>query len=503
MRDFNRRELVAATEDDVLIMVSDIRSTLIAGFAAGIGVMSAFIGAAVVFASLWELLRPFYFGILIAAVGLVIFVAFLGITGYFIPELLSARVVGIFIAVMLVLAFAVAALMADNTGASVLTNAGSMLLGMAVGIPVLIGRLWVVVLAGGILGTLVAIVQRDALQHEKRMRLYFTSIFTVDVEPHTFLAIMGGNVLAISAITAAFSPPITSGLAASVVLTPVWVQAGFLFQTYSRPIMLRVLDRRVGQQVWFRRNIGLMELLQGEDSDLTGATFMSAGVDSDRMVAQVKGYFRHPDQMKRVQESAMRIRGLTAVEVEDLAIKEAEEELAFEDGAIGVMRCPKCRAPVPDERLFCTECKTFVQNEDLGHRAHFFPRFLAASLDLSVPVGLILLFGLTGFNPADGYNFLTIFWQYIFMPLVYGIFFVSFLIRGTTPGKSLFGLEVVQLTQHRYPGFKTMLRREVVGKFVSLLPLTWGFLSAFWDKNGQTWHDKMVGTVVVRDPDVW
>jgi uncharacterized RDD family membrane protein YckC len=503
MRKFNRRELVAATEDDVLIMVSDVRSTLIGGFVSGIAIISAFIGAAVVFASLWELVRPFYFGILIAAVGLVIFVAFLGITGYFIPELLSARVVAVFIVIMLVLAFAVASITADTTSSSLLGNAGGLLLSMAVGIPVLLGRLWVVVVFGGILGTLVAIVQRDALQKEKRMRLYFTSILTVDVEPHTFLAIMGGNILAISAITAAFSPPVTSGLAASVVLTPVWVQAGFLFQTYFRPNLLRVLNRRVGRQVWFRRNIGLMELLQGEDSDLTGATFMSAGVDSETMVAHVSGYFRHPDQMKRVQESAMRIRGLTAVEVEDLALQEAEEDLEFEDGAEGMMRCPKCRTPVPDERLFCVECKTFVQNEDLGHRAHFFPRFLAASLDLSVPVGLILLFGLTGFNPADGYNLLTIFWQYIFMPLVYGIFFVSFLVRGTTPGKSLFGLEVVQLTQHRYPGFKTMLRREVVGKFVSLLPLTWGFLSAFWDKNGQTWHDKMVGTVVVRDPDVW
>ena len=376
MRDFNRRELVAATEDDVLIMVADIRSTLIAGFVAGIGIIAAFIGLAVVLASLWELLRPFYFGILIAAVGLVIFIAFLGVTGFFIPELLSARVVGIFLAVMLVLAFAVASLTADTTSTSILANAGGLLLSMAIGIPVLIGRLWVVVLAGGILGTLVAAVQRDALQHEKRMRLYFTSIFTLDVEPHTFLAIMGGNVLAISAITAAFSPPLNAGLAASVVLTPVWVQAGFLFQTYWRPLMLRVLDQRVGQSVWFRRNIGLMELLQGEDSDLTGATFMSAGVDSEIMVARVKGYFRHPDQMKRVQESAMRIRGLTAVEVEDLAVNEAEEELAREDTDSGFLRCPHCRTAVPVGRLFCTECKTFVQNEDLGHRAHFIPRFL-------------------------------------------------------------------------------------------------------------------------------
>ncbi len=503
MRDFNRRELVAATEDDVLIMVADVRSTLIAGFVAGIGVLSAFIGLAVVLASLWELLRPFYFGILIAVVGLVIFIAFLGITGFFIPELLSARVVGIFLAVMLVLAFAVASLTADTTSSTVLTNAGELLLSMALGIPVLIGRLWIVVFAGGILGTLVAAVQRDALQHEKRMRLYFTSIFTLDVEPHTFLAIMGGNVLAISAITAAFSPPLNAGLAASVVLTPVWVQAGFLFQTYWRPLMLRVLDRRVGQSVWFRRNIGLMELLQGEDSDLTGATFMSAGVDSARMVARVKGYFRHSDQMRRVQESAMRIRGLTAVEVEDLAVRDAEAALEQEDSATTGLRCPECKSTVPIGQLFCPQCRTFAPNEYLGQRAHFLPRFLAASLDFGVPVGLILLFGLTGTNPADGANFLTFFWQYLFMPIVYIVFFVSFLHRGTTPGKALFGLEVVHLAEQKYPDLKTMFRREIIGKLISGLPLTIGFLSAFWDKNGQTWHDKYVGTIVVRSPDVW
>ena len=502
MRDFNRRELVAATEDDVLIMVADIRSTLLAGAVAGLTIMGVFIGFAVVFASLWEILRPFYIGILIAAVGLVIFVAFLGVTGFFIPELLSAKPVAIFIAIMLVLAVAIAMVVAEP-GESVLGGTGELLLETVLGIPVLVGRLWYVVVAGGVLGALVAVVQRNSLQHEKRMRLYFTSIYTVDVEPHTALGLVGGNLLAVSALVAAFSPPLAAGLTASLVFFPVWIQSGFLFLTYWRPLTVRMLDSRVGQKVWFRRNIGVMELLQGEDSDLTGATFMSAGVDSDTGVARVKGYFRHPDQMQRVRDSVMRVRGVMVVEVEDLAVADAASEVELLEDASFVLRCPECRSPVPEGHLFCPECRTFVPNEYLGQRARFFPRFLAASLDIGVPVGLILLFGLTGSNPADGANFLTFFWAYLFMPIIYGTFFVSFLHRGTTPGKALFGLEVVQLAEQKYPDLKTMFRREVIGKFVSGLPLTYGFVSAFWDKNGQTWHDKYVGTIVVRSPDVW
>ena len=502
MRDFNRRELVAATEDDVLIMVADTRSTVLAGALAGLAIIGAFIGMAVFFASLWEILRPFYFGILITAVGIVILVAFLGVTGFLIPEMLSSKPIAVFILIMLVVTLGTAVVVAEP-GESALGGTVELLLKMGLAIPVLIGRLWYVVAAGGILGALVAFVQRDALQHEKRMRLYFTSIFTVDVEPHTVIALVGGNLLALSALVAAFSPPLSAGLTASLVLFPVWIQSGFLFLTYWRPLTLRVLDSRVGQKVWFRRNIGVMELLQGEDSDLVGATFMSAGVDSNTGVARVKGYFRHEDQMRRVQESVMRVRGVAVVEVEDLAIADAAAELEREEDVTIGLRCPECRSLVPSDRLFCPECRTFAPNEYLGQRARFFPRFLAASLDLGVPVGLILLFGLTGSNPADGANFLTFFWAYLFMPIVYSVFFVSFLHRGTTPGKALFGLEVVHLAEQKYPDLKTMFRREVIGKFLSGLPLTYGFLSALWDKNGQTWHDKYVGTIVVRSPDVW
>ena len=40
--------------------------------------------------------------------------------------------------------------------------------------------------------------------------------------------------------------------------------------------------------------------------------------------------------------------------------------------------------------------------------------------------------------------------------------------------------------------------REVVGKFLSGLVLCLGYLWMLWDAERQCWHDKLVGTRVVR-----
>jgi hypothetical protein len=42
-----------------------------------------------------------------------------------------------------------------------------------------------------------------------------------------------------------------------------------------------------------------------------------------------------------------------------------------------------------------------------------------------------------------------------------------------------------------------MLVGEVFGKFVSGLFMGIGYFWAIWDKDGQAWHDKIAGTVVV------
>lgn len=48
------------------------------------------------------------------------------------------------------------------------------------------------------------------------------------------------------------------------------------------------------------------------------------------------------------------------------------------------------------------------------------------------------------------------------------------------------------------PGFGAMFVREVFGRFLSGLVSGVGYLWALIDKNGQAWHDKLAGTVVVK-----
>ena len=86
---------------------------------------------------------------------------------------------------------------------------------------------------------------------------------------------------------------------------------------------------------------------------------------------------------------------------------------------------------------------------------------------------------------------------------MYASFYVSVLHSGTTPGKALLGLEIIDLRNHRYPRLPRMLLRELGGKLVSTLCLGIGFLWAIWNKDNQSLHDKLAGTVIVRNPDLW
>ncbi|MDP1858699.1 MAG: RDD family protein [Gemmatimonadaceae bacterium] len=84
------------------------------------------------------------------------------------------------------------------------------------------------------------------------------------------------------------------------------------------------------------------------------------------------------------------------------------------------------------------------------------------------------------------------------LALLYIIWFLSLLRRGTTPGKRVMGLQVVRTQTGDIPGFGVMFVREVVGRFVSGVFLGLGYLWAVFDMNGQAWHDKIASTVVVR-----
>jgi len=69
--------------------------------------------------------------------------------------------------------------------------------------------------------------------------------------------------------------------------------------------------------------------------------------------------------------------------------------------------------------------------------------------------------------------------------------------KGKTLGKFVLGMRVYK-TDGTPAGFGTMLLREIVGKFISGLVFSLGYLWIIFDREHQGWHDKIAGTVVLK-----
>lgn len=81
--------------------------------------------------------------------------------------------------------------------------------------------------------------------------------------------------------------------------------------------------------------------------------------------------------------------------------------------------------------------------------------------------------------------------------LVYMVGFWS--VRGQTPGMMPFRLRVVRASDGTRPDWVVSLLRYV-GLLISFAVLFIGVIWAAFDGRKQGWHDKIAGTVVVRDP---
>ncbi|MBK8476839.1 MAG: RDD family protein [Opitutaceae bacterium] len=117
-------------------------------------------------------------------------------------------------------------------------------------------------------------------------------------------------------------------------------------------------------------------------------------------------------------------------------------------------------------------------------RADFFQRLWALLIDIvlvAVGGGVSLAFALLPFPLLFG-GYVFAMWQW----------------KGTTVGGIIFNLQVVRL-DGRPMDVATALVRTLVA-FLSVVAAGLGFLWCLWDPEGQTWHDKVAGTVVVRVP---
>lgn len=92
------------------------------------------------------------------------------------------------------------------------------------------------------------------------------------------------------------------------------------------------------------------------------------------------------------------------------------------------------------------------------------------------------------------------------MLLLWGYNIAMIKLYGATMGKICFGLKVVPTSDVKentsdvkeIDWLSTVLR-ETVGKMISTLPFGLGFLWVSWDAKKQGWHDKIAGTVVVKN----
>lgn len=162
--------------------------------------------------------------------------------------------------------------------------------------------------------------------------------------------------------------------------------------------------------------------------------------------------------------------------------------------------CPLCNAEVAPGSRWCGICRTNVLNPKVGRLASPGRRLGAYVLDLLVPMmALVLVFAVAGTGAATGTE------SGMGVGLLLGIvLFLSYIgwalalfAKGMTPGKRFLGMRVSK-EDGTSAGFLTMLIREWIGKAISGLIFSLGFLWILFDRDKQGWHDKLVSTYVVE-----
>ena len=127
-------------------------------------------------------------------------------------------------------------------------------------------------------------------------------------------------------------------------------------------------------------------------------------------------------------------------------------------------------------------------NGPSGPRAPFFTRFAAAIID-----GVILVIVSLIFRSIVGQALGSL------LTLLVGVGYVGYLegsTSGQTIGKKALGIRVIDFRTGGPIGHGRAVLRYFA-KILSAIPCFLGYFWMLWDKERQTWHDKMISDVVV------
>lgn len=179
--------------------------------------------------------------------------------------------------------------------------------------------------------------------------------------------------------------------------------------------------------------------------------------------------------------------------------------------------CPRCSSYRSPDETVCVNCGLpFGQSIDAGgipyavamegNPAGFWIRVVAAIVDgiiVNVATGIVgALFGVntftgTGFESSSDGVQTVIGLLLFFIPTAYHVVLLVYF--GTTPGKKLFNIYVLDVNGKRKLTFGRALGREL-SKFISLATLLIGYIMVGFREDKRALHDLMAGTfpTVVR-----
>lgn len=150
--------------------------------------------------------------------------------------------------------------------------------------------------------------------------------------------------------------------------------------------------------------------------------------------------------------------------------------------------CPHCGQILHSDSTFCPFCGRSVRRADKWAKASLFKRFVAFVIDGGLPWAILVM---------GSWNQFSVLIPRVVLPLIALIVIQLLLMAGgRTLGKAILGVRVVDKFTEQPVGLGRMLFRSLAS-ILSGAVLGIGYLSGLWDRDGQTWHDKMVNTVVV------
>jgi uncharacterized RDD family membrane protein YckC len=135
------------------------------------------------------------------------------------------------------------------------------------------------------------------------------------------------------------------------------------------------------------------------------------------------------------------------------------------------------------------------------HYAGFWVRTAASIIDslLVLIIVLPLLSIIYGSEYWSGESLFLGFWDLMLNYILPAVAVIVFWIyKSATPGKMVLGLKIADAETGASASTGQLIGRYFA-YYVSIIPLFLGFIWVAIDKRKQGWHDKLAGTIVVRE----